>query len=102
MCNFFCGLRGREKKVPIDKNRPLKRNKKRREPDTSHDKNRSYCSHRDLQNISGVLTAAAGITLIATSGGLAAPIVAGSLTTTAGVIQITDANLPSQSRRNLL
>lgn len=95
MCDFFCGLRGREKNVPIEENRPLKRKKKRRPPDTNHDKNRSYYSHRDLQNISGVLTAAAGVTLIATSGGLAAPIVAGSLTTTAGVIQITDANLPN-------
>ena len=57
------------------------------------DQKRNCCTGSELRNTSGLLTAAAGITLIVTSGGVAAPIVAGSLTTTAGVVQIIDANL---------
>ena len=102
MFDLFCCSRGRDKKhekrnpllsKKIEKNdAPVAVDEKVHERQI-RDQKRNCCTGSELRNTSGLLTAAAGITLIVTSGGVAAPIVAGSLTTTAGVVQIIDANL---------
>ena len=96
MCDFFYCSRGRKKKTCSEEDIPLKQKEAKITKIHKSNKPRSCCSNTQLRNVSGVLTMAAGITLIATSNGIAAPIVAGTLTSTAGVIQIAEANTHSK------
>ena len=104
-CDLFCCY-GRREKKPLKKSgrvpfhavkatppKPQLKRDQSNSPQTRDEQLRGCVCSQELKTTAGVLTALAGITLIASSGGVAAPIVTGAITTSAGVIQVVDAQM---------